>query len=71
MQKLHWDPLFAWIKDEFGVVLRVAEGFSPARQSSETAETLRKVVEEMDIWELAGLSSSTSGALWLSPRTSV
>ncbi len=65
MQKLHWDPLFAWIKDEFGVVLRVAEGFSPARQSSETAETLRKVVE------LAGLSSSTSGALWLSPRTSV
>ena len=55
LQKQHWDPLFAWVRDEFGVELAVAEGLTPARQSDETMERLRSAVESMDIWELAGL----------------
>lgn len=53
MQHLHWDPLFAWVKDEFGVELSVAQGFSPARQNAETVQQLRQEVERMNNWELA------------------
>lgn len=54
MQKDHWDPLFTWLKEEYGVELHLAEGFSPARQTEETVRKLRQVVEKMDDWELAG-----------------
>lgn len=60
LQKQHWDPLYAWVKDEFGVVLSAAEGLAPARQSADTVGKLRGAVEGMDHWELAGKSSSFS-----------
>ncbi|WVQ70748.1 hypothetical protein IAR50_000270 [Cryptococcus sp. DSM 104548] len=53
LQKEHWDPLHAWLKEEFGVTLALAEGFGGVRQSEETIAKLRKAVEEMDAWELA------------------
>jgi hypothetical protein len=65
MQKQHWDPLFAWLRDEYDVELQVAEGFSPARQSEETTERLRGAVEKMDSWELAGQSPPSSSPLTL------
>ena len=56
MQKQHWEPLFAWVKDTYSVELAVAEGFTPAKQSQETHDRLKGVVQGMDIWELAGMS---------------
>jgi ATP synthase F1 complex assembly factor 2 len=53
LQKEHWDPLFAWLKEEYGITLNVAEGFSPAYQSEETIEKMRAIVQGMDHWELA------------------
>ncbi|ODN83018.1 hypothetical protein L202_01248 [Cryptococcus amylolentus CBS 6039] len=53
LQKEHWDPLHAWLKEEFGVTLALAEGFGGVSQSEETIGKLRKAVEEMDAWELA------------------
>ncbi|TYJ55258.1 hypothetical protein B9479_004088 [Cryptococcus floricola] len=53
LQKEHWDPLHAWLKEEFGVTMALAEGFGGVSQSEETIGKLRKAVEEMDAWELA------------------
>jgi ATP synthase F1 complex assembly factor 2 len=54
MQKEHWDPLFAWVKEEFGVELAIAEGLAPARQSEATNSKMTEILQEMDVWELAG-----------------
>jgi ATP synthase F1 complex assembly factor 2 len=62
LQKEHWDPLFSWLKETHNVELKVAEGFSPARQTPETIEALRKAVEGLDNWELACTSGSACGA---------
>jgi ATP synthase F1 complex assembly factor 2 len=56
MQTEHWDPLFQWVKQEFGVQLALAEGLSPAYQSEELKAKLKQVLAEMDVWELAGES---------------
>lgn len=56
MQKEHWDPLFAWVKEEFGVELALAEGFAPALQSEKTKDLMKGMLEAMDVWELAGES---------------
>ncbi|KAK4689261.1 hypothetical protein P7C73_g832, partial [Tremellales sp. Uapishka_1] len=52
-QEQHWKPLFKWLKTTYKVDLRTAHGLSPAKQSAETKQILRSVVEDMDIWELA------------------
>jgi ATP synthase F1 complex assembly factor 2 len=54
MQKEHWDPLFAWVKEDLGVDLALAEGLAPARQSEATNKKMTEVLQEMDVWELAG-----------------
>lgn len=56
MQTEHWDPLFQWVNEEFGVQLALAEGLSPAYQSEELKARLKQVLAEMDVWELAGES---------------
>jgi len=54
MQKEHWDPLFAWVKQKFGVEVAIADGLAPARQSKATNQKMTEILEEMDVWELAG-----------------
>lgn len=61
MQKELWDPLFVWVKEEFGVTLALAEGFAPAKQSADTKTKMQKVLQEMDTWELAGQSPRSRG----------
>jgi ATP synthase F1 complex assembly factor 2 len=55
MQKEHWDPLFAWVKEELGVELALAEGLAPARQSEATVNKMKERLQAMDVWELAGM----------------
>ena len=57
MQKEHWDPLYTWVKNEFGVELAIAEGLAPARHSDATNRKMTEVLQEMDVWELAGESN--------------
>ena len=57
MQKEHWDPLFAWVKEDLGVDLALAEGLAPARQSEATNQRMIAILQEMDVWELAGRCS--------------
>jgi len=62
MQKEHWDPLFAWTKDEHGIELARADGFAPARQSQETKERMKSVLEGMDQWELAAFERAVQAS---------
>lgn len=57
MQKEHWDPLFEWVEAEFGVRLALAEGLSPAFQSEEIKAIMKGLLEDMDVWQLAGAST--------------
>lgn len=54
LQKEHWDPLRAWLKKDFDVELQLAQGFGAVKQTDDNVEKLKKVVEAMDGWELAG-----------------
>ena len=54
MQKQHWHPLLSWMSQEFDVELALADGFLPASQEPAIVERLRKELDKMSHWELAG-----------------
>jgi ATP synthase F1 complex assembly factor 2 len=56
MQEEHWDPLFKWMKEEYGIDLPSTDGFVAPPQDPRITAKLRSIVEEMDTWELAGES---------------
>lgn len=53
LQKEHWDPLVAWLKDTYGVTVGQTTGFGLPEHSPNAREELRAVLSEMDKWELA------------------
>ncbi|KLT40605.1 ATP12-domain-containing protein [Cutaneotrichosporon oleaginosum] len=53
LQKEHWDPLVAWLKDTYGVTLGQTTGFGLPEHSEGARDKLRVVLEGMDAWELA------------------
>ena len=55
MQKEHWDPLLIWMSETFNVEVSLATGFLPAEQEPNVIERLRKEIENLDPWELAGM----------------
>ncbi|GJE98117.1 ATP12-domain-containing protein [Phanerochaete sordida] len=59
LQKQHWEPLLAWARDALGVQINVTTGFSVPRQTPETLATLRKILEQMDEWEMAAMERAT------------
>ena len=52
-QQKHWEPLFTWLREEYGIELHLAEGFSPAKQDPETIKKLNEIVGNFDIYTLA------------------
>lgn len=59
LQKQHWEPLLAWARETFNVQINVTTGFSVPKQSPETFAAFRKVLEQMDEWELAAMERAT------------
>lgn len=57
LQTEHWDPLFKWVQDEFGVPLEKYGAIMRPSQPTETREALSNVLNEMDALTLAGKSS--------------
>jgi hypothetical protein len=53
---LYQDPAIKWFQEEFGVPLQVIHEFE-GDQAPETQELIRKIVESLDTWTLAGLYS--------------
>lgn len=66
-QKQIWQPFLDWCGGRYGVIFAVGCGVMPVRQKPEVTETLRKAVEGMDDFRLAGLSCTcdTAGSLVL------
>ncbi len=60
-----WDPLLAWARDRYDVVLAVTSGIVHKAQPPETVARLAAAVEARDHFELAGLSPlvTISGSL--------
>lgn len=54
LQKKYWDPLIAWVKEEFGCDVKVTEGIEAMTQEAATVEALKKAAEAFDPFELAG-----------------
>ncbi|KAF8315254.1 ATP12-domain-containing protein [Clavulina sp. PMI_390] len=57
LQTEHWDPLFAWVREEFGVTLERYEDMilMEARQSEECKRVMREALEGMDGLTLAAM----------------
>ncbi|EKC98874.1 hypothetical protein A1Q2_06845 [Trichosporon asahii var. asahii CBS 8904] len=55
LQEEHWAPLVKWLKDEYGITLKEAEGFGVAEQTPETIAKFRNILEDMDPFQLAAM----------------
>ena len=53
LQNLHWSPLLDWAREEFKADIRISRSLMLSSQSSETKEIFRKVLNDLDAWQLA------------------
>ena len=59
-QAAAWDPLLAWLKQEYGVGLAVTEGVMPINQTAEALQTLRVCVDRYESLRLVPLHTATT-----------
>ncbi|KAL5529106.1 hypothetical protein ACEPAG_5080 [Sanghuangporus baumii] len=59
LQNAHWKPLLSWIRDEFGLDIRVQESLFSSDQPEETKNRLSEIVKTFDEWQLAGMERAT------------
>ncbi|MBY0431649.1 MAG: ATPase [Rhodospirillales bacterium] len=59
-QELMWQPLLDWAKAEFGAVLVITFGLMPVEQPAEGLESLRRRIEDYDLWRLTALQSAVA-----------
>jgi len=66
-QHEQWQPLLDWCGERYGVCFAVGCGVMPIAQKAELQDVLRAVLEALDDYRLAGLSSAvdSSGSLVL------
>ena len=53
-QKEHWDPILKWVKDEYGLDIKVSQGITYVEQDDYVKEKLRDIVSSMTDIELSG-----------------
>lgn len=54
-----WDPILAWAKTQFGIVLQVTHSVLPIEQPAQTEEILKQVAGE-DAFRLTGLAHTAA-----------
>jgi chaperone required for assembly of F1-ATPase len=59
-QARHWDPLVAWIRENFGVRLTATAGVMHVAQAEDALAALRGVLDSLDVWRLAALHAMTT-----------
>jgi chaperone required for assembly of F1-ATPase len=59
LQTKHWDPIVAWVKQDLGAPMRLAEGVMHVAQPRASLDALRRRIEEFDPWSLAALHVMT------------
>ena len=55
LQKKHWDPLLQWVKDQYGVDVRITGSILGNSQSKEAKDAMEAALREFNEWELAGM----------------
>lgn len=55
-QKEHWDPILKWVKDEYGLDIKVSQGINYVQQDEHVKQKLRDIVSSMTDIELSGKS---------------
>ncbi|KAL5511522.1 ATP12 [Sanghuangporus vaninii] len=59
LQNAHWKPLLSWIRDEFGLDIRVYASLFSSDQPEQTKNRLSEIVKTFDEWQLAGMERAT------------
>jgi chaperone required for assembly of F1-ATPase len=59
-QRLLWDPVLAWIADEYGTTLAVGSGLMPITQSAEARQRIAAAIEPLDPLRLTALHVMTT-----------
>ncbi|KAJ3935231.1 MAG: hypothetical protein NXY57DRAFT_888369 [Lentinula lateritia] len=54
-QETHWDPLFAWVEENFGAKLVKFTSILSNSQSEESKKKLSLVIDDFNQWEMAAL----------------
>ena len=57
-----WQPYLDWCRDRYDIAFKTGSGIMPIEQSGSIAPRLEKVIDAMDDFALAGLSSATDSA---------
>jgi chaperone required for assembly of F1-ATPase len=59
LQTKNWDPIVAWVKQDLGAPMRLAEGVMHVAQPRASLDALRRRIEDFDPWSLAALHVMT------------
>ncbi len=59
-QAAHWEPLLDWVRERFGIQLRVGKGLNPVDQPESALEKLRSVFQNCDPYTLASAHTAAS-----------
>jgi chaperone required for assembly of F1-ATPase len=60
-QQRSWQPLLEWLTASFGVRLAVTTSMLPVAQPDAARANVRRAVERLDDWSLAGFHAATTG----------
>ena len=60
-QEKHWDPILKWVKEEYGLDIKVSQGISYVQQDEEVKAKLREIVNNMTDIELSGKDKRSNG----------
>ena len=53
-QEKHWDPILKWVKEEYGLEIKVSQGITYVQQEDHVKAKLRDIVNSMTDIELSG-----------------
>ncbi|KAF9452263.1 ATP12-domain-containing protein [Macrolepiota fuliginosa MF-IS2] len=59
LQAVHWDPLFGWFENTFGVKLNKHESILFSKQPQETRQKLGDFIKGFDQWQMAAMERAT------------
>ncbi|KAF9427449.1 ATP synthase complex assembly protein atp12 [Entomortierella beljakovae] len=58
-QTKHWDPILKWVKEKYGLDIKVSHGITYVQQDDEVKEKLKEIVSNMTDIELSAFERAT------------
>ncbi|KAF8976172.1 ATP synthase complex assembly protein atp12 [Entomortierella lignicola] len=58
-QQEHWDPILKWVKEEYGLDIKVSQGITYVQQDDEVKQKLWDIVNDMTDIELSAFERAT------------